>query len=564
MNSKSTTPRPPINQGIDINNQMVIRHTTIYNSLLSHVTEGSPTAGWSHNPYGTAPLSGYLGVWSTSTNPIRVQISDDIGSVSVDYTYTPVIGANLIPIVGFSPDAANQFVVTIPGIGTVSTTILTNPLPPTDEELGSPSTEGFPIFEVTSPMSDPPETINELYFASYFGRYNVGIDHEGTVRWYTTREIPSFNTFRIANGHFLATANDFNEFKHMYEFDVVGRVHAFYVLDNNCHHSIEQLPNGNILFPSEYSDPNSDPTSYEPTTEDGISIMDATTGLEIAYYDTRDIMDFSRNPRPRTPADYSEYYDWIHINQSYYDEVNNLIINSGRQQGVFGFDFDTAELVFVMAPHFGWSEDFNKYLLTPVDEAGNPIYDLSDESDADRADKEFWNWGQHSVIRVPNEAVGIIDFIILNNSNFRAREDALSVPPYENHTNIGRYRIDLSNMTITKLFEYGKDEVGNKGYSSYVCNVRILDNGNYLVNFGGVMADENDRRLTIQPGYTDLVDPLEGDSVLAKLLLQEINPNNKDLIIEFNINTGKYKNFEEYGTRYDLSCFCAYKLTMIP
>lgn len=70
--------------------------------------------------------------------------------------------------------------------------------------------------------------------------------------------------------------------------------------------------------------------------------------------------------------------DWLHINQSYINEPNNLLICSGRHQSaIFGVNVDSGELRFIMANHEDWSDEFKQYLLTPVDDDGVPLYDLT-------------------------------------------------------------------------------------------------------------------------------------------------------------------------------------------
>jgi len=105
MKTLSIDPRLPVNQGINPNHPMVLRHNAIYNGAISTITEGMQQVGLMVNPYGTAPLSGYPGIWAPSSNPIRVQISNDIGSIPIDYSYTPEPGANLVPLFGLIPSA---------------------------------------------------------------------------------------------------------------------------------------------------------------------------------------------------------------------------------------------------------------------------------------------------------------------------------------------------------------------------------------------------------------------------------------------------------------------------
>jgi len=540
MQVRNNDPRPSINQGIDTNNAMVLRHTAIYNGALSTITEGMQTVGLMINPYGTAPLSGYLGIWSPTTNPIRVQLTNDIGAIPVDYNYTPEPGANLVPLLGLVPAALNHLTVTIPGIGTASGEIITGPLPPTDAELPSdPSADypaGFPVIELTVPPVNPPEILNELYFCAFAVRYNVGIDPTATVRWYTTLDIVAHNFERLPNGHFIGA--DMRVPTMMYEVDLIGRVHTVYVLDNACHHSIYVMPDGNsIMIASENTG-----TTYE----DGISIVDLSTGLETAYYDLRPVLDQNRAPIPAT----FEPLDWLHINQAYLDTTNNLVVGSGRHQCVFAIDADTGELSFILANHVDWDARFQPYLLTPVDSAGNPLYDLSNPDDVDRADKEFWNWGQHNCLPIGDAVTGIVEFNIMDNGNFRSRNEANALLPEDNYTRLIRYRVNVNNMTVEKVFEYGETEVGNRGYSSYVCNGQALDNGNYFLVFGGGIVDDNGRRCTIMPGITDIVDPLTTDTVEGVVVFQEIDPSTKTPQVEITCTSGRYKTEATDGSNY--------------
>lgn len=86
-------------------------------------------------------------------------------------------------------------------------------------------------------------------------------------------------------------------------------------------------------------------------------------------------------------------------------------------------------------------------------------------------------------------------------------------------------------MTVFRAYEYGKDEVGGRGYSSYVSAKHLLDNGNVVIHFGASTVDENDRPLSARHGYSDIVDPQDGAQALGILLLQEINKESKQLLL---------------------------------
>ena len=556
-------PRPAINQGVDRNNSMVISHAAIYQDSLTQITvENTPdNARISLNPYGTAPLSAYVGIWSSENREITLHIQDRAKTaVLTEQVVTLSVGANLVPVLGLVADSENQIVFLSDGVEIASYVIKTQPLPATDS---ADVTLGFPIISVTQPVTDATKMAPGYYFITHFDRYNYALDQNGIVRWYVTKEFPSYNLVRIDNGHFLATSEANNTYLSMYEFDMMGRLHAFYVLDNQFHHSIWQWDSSTVVAPSEYTAGHPDALH---TNEDGVSVVDLTTGLEIAYYDMAKILDPQRELRPSgtAPGEDPTLKDWLHINQSYVNETNNLLIASGRHQSaVFGIDLETEALRFIMSTHEEWNEALQPYLLTPVDYDGIPLYDFSNPEDVDAANRDFWTWGQHNVIEIPNEEPAVVEFMVFDNGNFRSRDDSKSLLPPDNYSRIVHFIIDLNTMTIMRPFEYGK-ELGSRGYSSCVSAKEILSNGNIVVHFGDCTFDENGRAVSCQPGDSDLVDPQEGSEVMGNLLLQEIDPATKSVLFEATMTSGYYKSEATGGEgyRYDITSFRVYKMAL--
>lgn len=557
-------PRTPINQQIDVDNAMVLSHNAIYQSLLATVTDADSYENplITLDPYGTAPLSLYLGIWGALNEDITVTVQDSKEStVAVSWTYSMQTGANLVPVSGLVAGEDN-IVTLISGTQIVGQyTVTPAALPPSDS---ADITLGFPVITVTKAVDESSLVADGLYFSTYFDRYNLAFDQYGIVRWYVSQEIPSYNFVRIDNGHFLATSQGVNHCLDMYEFDVMGRVYTVYLLDNEFHHSILPLENNLAIAPSEYT--NGRPDDYS-TGKDGVSIIDLTTGLEVAYYDMLKVMDYSRSPRPSgsAPGQSVTMDDWLHINQSYINTTNNLLVSSGRHQSsVFGVDVESGQLRFIMADHEDWASDFEEYLLTPVDESGNPLFDFSTQEGIDSANSDFWTWGQHNIVEIPNTESGILEFLVFDNGNYRSRDDAKSLLPIDNFSRVVQFRIDLNTMTVSRSYEYGKEEVGSRGYSSFVSAKHLLSNGNLVIHFGASTMDENGRPLSAQPGYSDIVDPLDGSQALGMLVLQEINKETKQLLFEATVTSGYYKNAEVNGDdyRYDISAFRVYKLPL--
>ncbi|QLR49298.1 aryl-sulfate sulfotransferase [Citrobacter sp. RHBSTW-00986] len=557
-------PRMPVNQKIDVDNATVLSHNAIYQTLLSAVVETNDydNAIVTLDPYSTAPLSLYLGIWGKLNEDIKINVQDSKGiTVAVSWTYSMQTGANLIPVSGLVAGEDNV-VTLISGAQIVGQyTVTPSALPPSDS---ADISLGFPVITVTKSVDDSSLVVDGLYFSTYFDRYNLAFDQNGIVRWYVSQAIPSYNFVRTDSGHFLATSQGINHCLDMYEFDVMGRVYAVYLLDNEFHHSILPLENNLAIAPSEYT--NGRPDDYS-TGKDGVSIIDLTSGLEVAYYDMLKVMDYSRSPRPSgsAPGQSATMDDWLHINQSYINTTNNVLVSSGRHQSaIFGVDVDSGQLRFIMADHEDWASDFEEYLLTPVDESGNPLFDFSTQDGIDLANSNFWTWGQHNIVEIPNAEIGILEFLVFDNGNYRSRDDARSLLPKDNFSRVVQFRIDLNTMTVTRSYEYGKDEVGSRGYSSFVSAKHLLSNGNLVIHFGASTMDENGRPLSAQPGYSDIVDPQDGSQALGMLVLQEINKQTKQLLFEATVTSGYYKNAEVNGDdyRYDISAFRVYKLPL--
>ncbi|EGT0661269.1 aryl-sulfate sulfotransferase [Citrobacter werkmanii] len=557
------TPRPAINQGIESDNEMVLSHSVIYQNCLAQISDVNTLDNvlMTLNPYGTAPLSAYAGVWSDEVRTVTLSIQDLAQSTSpIVQDFTLAVGANLLPVLGLVADTENQVVVMSDNVIIATYTIMTQPLPATDS---ADVQLGFPIINVTQPVVDIDKVAAGYYFITHFDRYNYALDQAGVVRWYVTQDFPSYNLVRLDNGHFLATSEAKNTYLDMYEFDMMGRLHTFYVLDNQFHHSIWQWDSNTIVAPSEYT--SGRPDSLK-TNEDGVSVVDLSTGLEIAYYDMATILDISRTARPTgtAPGEDPTVQDWLHINQSYINETNNLLIASGRHQSaVFGVELESEALRFIMSTHEDWAEKYQPYLLTPVDSNGVPLYDFNKQEDVDAANRDFWSWGQHNVVEVANDESGIVEFMVFDNGNYRSRDDSKSLLPPDNYSRIVHFVINLNTMTVMRLFEYGK-ELGARGYSSCVSAKEVQQNGNIVVHFGDCTFDENGRAISCQPGDSDIADPQEGSEAMGNLLLQEIEPVTKSVLFEATMTSGYYKNEEVNGEgyRYDITSFRVYKMNL--
>ena len=193
--------------------------------------------------------------------------------------------------------------------------------------------------------------------------------------------------------------------------------------------------------------------------------IDRNTKEVINEWDFRKILDFNRE----TVIDkisVNHLLDWLHLNSLVYDEESNSIIASSRNQStVVKFDKDTSEIKWILAPHYGWNDELKKYLLKPI---GNDFE---------------WSYAQHTPSLTKDG-----NLVIFDNGNFRSYELEKAVLAHNNYSRAVEYEIDEENMTVNQVWQYGKER-GNELYCAYLGAVRILENNNRLICFGGITKD---------------------------------------------------------------------------
>lgn len=581
-------PRVLPEQGVDVTNAVVKAHKDIYDGLLGDITSNNTLAVKpivTLNPYGTAPLSAYVGFWNADTShsfEVSVTSKNSTVPITLSHVYTPDTGANLLVVSGLEPDTLNTITVkerdeNTPFSYTYVYYLQTEPLAPTDAEMidGEYVISGTPIFDVKYSDSDFSKRSDGIYMTSYFGRGHYGLDNNGDVRWALTNDvIPSFNFNTVGDGHYVSNGSTVVDNvtrpatnKTIYEWDIMGRVYSVTNMQYEAHHTTV-LVDGNssqLLLASEKSDYND---GAELTREDGVSIIDRATGTEINYYDFSKLLDINRAPTIIN-GDGDNRNDWAHLNAAYNDATQELIIASLRNQNVFvgitPLDNADATISFIAGSHHEWSTELEQYLLTPVDADGKVLYNPEDTADIDKADKEFWTWGQHGVTPLPSSVKGIVRVAMFDDGNYRSYDPDLQLVAADNWGCYVEYTIDLSKMTITKDAEWGK-ELGGIFYSSYVGNVfRDPVNGNMLINSGGAMVDGNGIPTELDSGTGPLdldVDPYTSESRPIFVEVQQNEDGSYTKLFELVATSGRVKtpdDGEGNTWRIDMSNFFVIK-----
>jgi len=305
--------------------------------------------------------------------------------------------------------------------------------------------------------------------AGRFTSYPFIFDTNGDIRWYL--DLSHFTHIvdfiqRLENGNFLA-----GHARSLYELDVLGReVNRWDIPDYWYHHDVIEKPDGNFLIAVN--------KEGLATVEDHVIEIGRSTGTIVREWDLRQILDVDRHDLLANES------DWFHMNAIWYEEQDDALILSGRNQGVVKVDGNN-NLVWILAPHQGWGAaglDGNRpntadYLLTAVDANGTPYGEAVQQGTAD-APNFAWVWGQHAPMRLDNGNLFIFD-----NGYNRNFSDA-------GHWSRGvEYEIDEDAMTIRQIWEYGRSR-GEAYYSQIISDVDELSETSNRLIMPGIINNE--------------------------------------------------------------------------
>ena len=540
-------PRDYTSQGIVADSSIVEEHEKIYNNLLSNILPEDTLGSIGSNenitvdPYDISPMSAYIGVYLKSMAPYTITTTADVtDAIAISDTFIPnAIGATLIEIAGFYPGMKNT--VTIEqGRYSYEYDITIDDLPET-RDVNPESELTFPVLDMS--ITDKSKLSSGLYFIPFTGNYFIAYDNNGDVRWYVPNgELEIWVSTRLNNGRFIA-ANGYSS-NVVKEFDLMGRIHRVYNLANNSNHTVKETVRGNIILPTGYTDGNVRPSApLDATQDDGVAIVDPNTGKEIFFYDFYEIVDPNRASLPDESS--PTVSDWAHINKGTLDEGNQLLLASLRSQNaVVGihhnpdtthFDETNGDISFIIGTHTEWDlEKYGQYLLQPIDEDGNTIYDLENQSDIDAADKDFWMWGQHNVMVMAGSGGGVLDVVMYNNDTNTSYDASKWLLPQNNSSSAISYRIDTNNMTIEKIYDRAA-ELGF--YSGVVGSVRTQENGNLVIINGSIVKDENG---LVVDKNDQPHDPEQTNNVYGEVSLIEYDTVNEEAILTMTFKMATY------------------------
>ncbi len=427
------------------------------------------------NPSGIAPLTASLKYNGKVKNLISISVlGKEVNGITLSKQFKSFQESHAIPVLGLYADYTNKVVVSLLNEnGQIRAT-------DTLEITTDPLHELLPTVSINTIDKTKMEPGMHLsgYMSSFASNSEGGktpfiFDDNGDIRWYLnlTKILPEglvWSSFEpLANGNFYTIQSH-----SVMEVDVLGnlirnwRLPADYVFDYSVY---EKPVTGNLL--ACVTKKTAEPILYKGaninTTGDFIIEIDRETGDIINEWNLRDVLDVDRDFLYLKAG----ASDWAHVNALWYDENDECIIVSARNQGLIKLTKDN-EPIWIIAPHAGWelsgrdgngSLDTRDYLLKAIDE-NNQVFSQEIQNGVADGEGFSWPWGQHAPLILPNG-----NLFYFNNGN---RTGALSIfeQPEISYSMGVEYKIDIVNKTIKQVWSYGEN-LGVSAYSPFISDV---------------------------------------------------------------------------------------------
>lgn len=428
------------------------------------------------NPHKIAPLTAELQI--IANEPIKATFKV-LGETPIEQSFDMLDDSLTIPIVGLYPGKTNKVLVTLDyDSATVTDTveIKTKPLP-----------VAFPRIEINKlerSIMEPGLHGCDIHFAN-FGKFNsipMIFDDQGVIRWFLDLSFANemMSPFqRLSDGNILVVNRH-----EIYEFDMLGNILKRTEIDNNygMHHDAIELPDGNLLICVGKRDAFIEVDGETIQSDsDFIILYDRKNSQILKEWDLAKHMDVSRDD-----VNFLRKGDWLHMNALAYDEKDNSMIISGKNQGLVELSMDD-ELKWIMAPKKSWEKsgrkgngfDTRPFLLTAVDSENEAYSNAVQTGNESHPDFDF-PWGNHAPKFLPNG-----NLIVFDNGSHRNYNEE------NNYSRVVEYEIDEENFTVKQIWQYGKER-GNDMFSAIVSDVDYLtETKNILVTSGHITPQTN-------------------------------------------------------------------------
>jgi len=412
------------------------------------------------NPSGNAPLTGIIKV--SSNRPFRLSYTVT-GKDGEDFTFSnnslSYGNDTSVNLYGLYPASINQVVISIQSKeGWIAQKTIEVPTP--DLNLDMP--QGGEIV-VNSRKTGMVSQFIMLFpnkfkaVSASLGANTIAIDRFGKIRWFLSNAIlKGKTTVPLKNGNWMILLPNA-----LVELDLMGNIIRNFPLSNRSHHDVCEAANGDLLYLGE--------SNLNNTIEDKVYRVSYQTGAVIDSLNIFNILDPFRPQLPVGPAN-----DWLHCNSIAYNETDNSIMVSGRNQSaVFSIDLGSKQLKWILADSTGWKNTLKPFLLKPTGAGFEQC------------------WGQHSAIFKPGDNNTILVF---DNGNERSYSNPLL--PTANYSRCVEYSLNAGAKTVTQHFEFGKS-YGSALFAPFIGNVQYLANDHVLAVYGGIYKDLNNKAIEL-------------------------------------------------------------------
>ncbi len=468
------------------------------------------------DPNGTTPLAAELSVSFTGDATVEVFVEGE-----ADWYLTREGSAEVVlPVLGFKPE--EEYSVTV----AVTTDSGSEVLEPLSVETG-PLPSDFPVMELLRSKPARMAPGHTLLNVQQMADYLLVVDSVGEVLWYHPTIGMSGDARILPNGNILLMEGGvITELTFLGE--VVRRLSVVEPSDVEYHHAVTPTGDGNLLslvqrigpvdnFRTDYFDPTLRDTVE--VTGDGIVELDAE-GNVLHRTLLREILDFDRlgYDSLASHARLETSNDWVHSNAVIpADDGQSIIASSRHQDAVYKLTRDTHELVWLLANHHGWGEDWQPYLLTP----------------AGAADGEEFQWPYHQ--HAP-ELTASGSLLVFDNGNYRASPGDGKTPLAweETYSRAVEYRIDEDAMTVEQVWQYVYPDA--RLYSVAVGDADLQEqSNNVLLVYGGLLGVDAVTSADMGRGYFQArvieIDRDAEDEVVFELDVHSTDPDGPGWIV---------------------------------
>ncbi len=330
-------------------------------------------------------------------------------------------------------------------------------------------------------------------------------DSSGDIRYALKGHSDIFK--RLNNGNIMVASSRLlkapNHYTGLMEIDLCGKVYNDYIIPNGYVNDFVELKNGNLLAIGNSKD--------LQTLTDHIYEIDRVTGEIIYDLDLKALLE----PMLGENADITKE-DWFQCNSLWYDKKNDtILLSSGNLNSIIAVKKTDKTVEWIIGDSAKWENADSSLFFTPSGE-------------------EFeWAYGPHQVSMLYNG-----DILVFDNGVGRPALDEKGNPIVKGKDNVVLtgdqvysraviYRINLKEMTIRQIWDYGKIR-GQEWYSSFHGGAEFMDQRNYWLTSGGNLYDSKNETYDLTAENiaasekTTYMTQVKNDEVIFELKLDQL------------------------------------------